>query len=112
MSYDRVAYSDKRPFSASSEEYSDDPYYRSGKHANGNGVYNDYTVEVPPKTMKPLKFLCCSCKNTKRSKYIMITALLVLFISIILVVVSAIAHVRGNSENSDKPERLYGRYIY
>lgn len=106
MSYDRVAYSDKRPFS--SEEYADDPSHPEKRHVNGNGIYNDYTVEVEPRTVKPLKFLCFTCKNTKRAKFVMICSGLVLLVCIVLVVVSAVAHAK-HSKNSP-PAKQYGRY--
>ena len=104
MSYDRVAYSDKRPFSG--EEYADDPFYKDDKRTKGNGVYNDYTVEVQPAS-KPAKFMCFTCKNTKRAKYTMIAALIVLFLCIVLVVVSALAHV-NHSTPDPKPKRQFG----
>lgn len=106
MSYDRVEYSDKTHFSTHSDEhhFSDDPV------RNGNGVYNDYTVELKPKTYNPtFRFLCCECKNTKRVKFIMAGASVVFCMALVLIIISAVAHHKASKQTSNKK---YGLIAY
>ncbi|XP_060597649.1 sodium/potassium-transporting ATPase subunit beta-like [Ruditapes philippinarum] len=111
MSYDRVDYSDKAHFSSPSDEhhYSDDPV-RNGTR-NGNGIYNDYTVELKPKPYRnSIKVLCCECKNTKRVKFIMAGAVVVFLLALILIIISAIAHHKQQQANKGSP--AYGLFAY
>ena len=101
MSYDQVAYSDKRPFT-DSHEYTDDPpgdgMDRNG-NGHGNGIYNDYTTEIKPKTYNPnMSFLCFSCQNTKKIKFVIAGSAIVVIGSIVLIIISAIAHKNQEKE--------------
>lgn len=108
--YDRIGYSDKEHFSAPSDaqEYKDD---NSNCHPNGNGIYNDYTVELKPKVYgAPFRFLCCECRNTKRLKFVILGALITLVLSVILIIVS-LAVNKSASGSAPKPKE-YGLIAY
>ena len=109
MSYDRVEYSDKAHFSTPSDDhhYSDEP--RRNGARTGNGIYNDYTVELKPKPYgNPNKVLCCECKITKGVKFIIMAGAVVVFLmALVLIIISAIAHHK--QQQSKKGPQQYGK---
>ncbi|KAL4233326.1 Atp1b1p [Mactra antiquata] len=113
MSYGQVSYSDKAHFSTMSDDhhYSDD-VKNGDRYTNGNGIYNDVTVELKPKEYGGhYKLLCFSCKNTKKVKFIMVGALVVFIMALILIIVSAVAHHQSTSKSGHN-EKSYGLFAY
>ncbi|WAR07700.1 ATPB1-like protein [Mya arenaria] len=118
MSYDQVGYSDKQPIS-SSNEFTDDPYGNRDPNGNGhgNGIYNDYTTEIKPKQYNQgFSFLCCSCQNTKKVKFILAASVVVVILSVVLIIISAVAHKNKDKDGSGagQPQitKLNGLFAY
>ena len=98
--YDRV--SDKQHFSVpyDAHEYSDD--VTNHNQTNGNGIYNDYTVELKPKQYDDtFRVMCFKFKNTKKCKFILISSVLVVCLLLVLVIVAA---SKSHGETNDGPK--------
>lgn len=96
-------------------EYHDhDHHVLNGKHSsNGNGIYNDYTIDLQPQTYKePLRVCCFKFQNNKRTKFILVGATLVVVLSLILIIVAAAGH--HGSSNQQQPAQIkeYGLIAY
>ena len=104
------AYSDKTHFSVPSDahEYSDEPH-----HQNGNGIYNDYTVDLHPKEYSStFKIACFRFTNTRRTKCILFGGLATLCVFLIVVIAIASGTRKGSSPETPPPQKSLGEIFH
>lgn len=104
--YDRVSYPDKVQFASELEDDHD-----GVGHQTGNGIYNDYTVRIPPKLYtESFKVACFRIEKTRRTAFIL-CGVLVLVILVIIIAVAANGHIRSQSGNKP-PQSKQGLVAY
>ena len=91
--YDRVSYPDKVQFASDMEED------EGVGHQTGNGIYNDYTVQLAPKQYKEdFKIACFTFQKTRRTAFILCGAVVVLVMVILIIIVAASSHTKPSPQ--------------
>lgn len=104
--YDRVSYPDKVQFASEPDDHDE------VGHETGNGIYNDYTVQLQPKEYRePLKIACFRLERTRRTAFILCGILVVLILLILVIVIAAHANTSANNA-AEANKRKYGLFAY
>lgn len=102
--YDRVSYPDKVQFASEPDDHDE------VGHETGNGIYNDYTVQIQPKQYRePFKIACFRIERTRRTAFVLFGILAVLIMVILIIVIAAHAHTSANNAAN---KRRYGLFAY
>lgn len=104
--YDRVSYPDRVQFA----ELEDD---QEVGHQAGNGIYNDYTVQITPKEYRDsFKIACLRLEKTKRTAFIIFGIAIVLILVLLIIVVVAVVHAKKNQKAQSVTRDEYGLLAY
>ena len=102
--YDRVSYPDKVQFASELEDEHD-----GVGHQTGNGIYNDYTVQITPKPYtESFKIACFRIEKTKRSAFIICG---ILAIVVLVIIVAATVHGHIQAQKGKTQLKTKGEYI-
>ena len=97
--YDRVSYPDKVKFASDMEEED------GVGHRTGNGIYNDYTVQLAPKQYsEDFKIACFTFQKTRRTAFILCGVLVVLVMVVLIIIIAASSH----TSKQNPPVKSYG----